>query len=212
MTGSFVSLRIRGGLRILETVLFNAQLEYLMVHSRLILATVAFTIALHAAPAKAGTGGLDLRPVVAVGGGVGTRFGGTVGARLRWLPETPLALEASLFVPYGGGCNLLIDVFRNDRVRVHLFDPGIFWAFSPDLRVVGPKFARPFDITAGGGVEVRVWDRWVVTADWRWFFPEPFGVITTYGNFAQPMYEKALVGGQIWIGVSYSLISPENGP
>ena len=156
--------------------------------------------------AQAAAEGLDLRPIAAVGGGVDTRAGGMLGARLRYLPYTPLALEASLFIPYGGGFNMLIDVFRNDRVHVHFLDPGIFWAFTPEQRVVSPKFERSFDITFGAGVEVRVSDRWIVNADWRWFFPNPLEVFTLYGDFARAPYLRALLGGQIWIGVSYALI------
>lgn len=150
--------------------------------------------------------GFDLRPIVAIGGGVNSRVGGMVGARLRWLPYTPIALEASMFIPYGGGFNVLFDVFRNDRVRVHAFDLGLFWAFSEEQRVVGPKFDRSFDITAGAGIEVRVLDRWIVTADWRWFFPNPGEMLPMYGDFSQRPYARALIGGQIWIGVSYALI------
>lgn len=156
--------------------------------------------------AKAADEGLNLRPIVAIGGGVDSRVGGMIGARSRWLPQTPIALEASMFIPYGGGFNMLIDVFRNDRVHVHLFDPGIFWAFTPEQRVVGPKFERSFDITAGAGIEVRVYDRWIVNADWRWFFPNPGEVWAVYGDFARKPYMRALIGGQIWIGVSYALI------
>lgn len=156
--------------------------------------------------AKAGVEGLDLRPIAAIGGGVDSRVGGMLGARLRWLPYTPIVLEASMFIPYGGGFNVLLDVFRNDRVRVHVLDPGLFWAFSDAQRVVGPKFDRSFDITAGAGIEVRVRDRWIVTADWRWFFPNPGEVVPMYGDFSRKPYTRALIGGQIWIGVSYALI------
>jgi hypothetical protein len=66
------------------------------------------------------------------------------------------------------------------------------------------KIPRLYDITAGGGVDVRVWRDLSVGIEWRWFIPDPIGIIPKYDGFAVPAYEEALRGGQLWLNTSYS--------
>ncbi len=115
---------------------------------------------------------------------------------------TPLTLEINAVIPCGFGVNLLFDVFRSDRLRVHLLDLGVFWnAFKP---VSVQRLHRQFDLTAGLGVDVRVWRTLSVSADWRVFLPNPMTTLPDYADFALPMYREALKGGQLWIGAAYA--------
>lgn len=121
--------------------------------------------------------------------------------QLRLPKYTSLALEISSVVPYGLGANLLFDVVQTDRIRVHLFDLGFFWnAWKP---VVVQRLKRSVDLTVGLGLDVRIKDSWSVSADWRVFMPNPWTTLPAYSEFALPMYEEALKGGQLWLGAAY---------
>lgn len=148
--------------------------------------------------------GVELMCVGGVGGGYPGRGGLLMTARLRRLPEVPLALEVGFYAPWGVGANLFIDVFRNDRLRVHLLDPGVFYAWDEDLRMVRPDVERDFDITLGLGIEWQFAERWWLTVDGRFFFPDPFRIIGYYGDFARRIYTDTARGVQTWVGVGYT--------
>ncbi|MBU0625268.1 hypothetical protein KKF05_02925 [Patescibacteria group bacterium] len=147
---------------------------------------------------------IDLTVLGTIGGGYPDRAGLFLAVRLRRIPETPLALEVGLYVPWGIGANLLIDVFRNDNWRVHLLDPGVFYAWCPGFRIIRPDVERAVDITFGTGLEWQFADRWWLTVDFRFFFPEPRRVISHYGDFARRIYTQSAEGVQTWVGVGYS--------
>lgn len=148
--------------------------------------------------------GVELMCVGALGGGYPDRGGLLMTARLRRVPETQFALEVGFYAPWGVGVNLLVDVFRNDRLRVHLIDPGVFYAWEPGLRVSRPDVEREFDITLGLGVEWNFTGRWWLTVDSRFYLPDPIRVIGYYGDFARRIYSDAARGVQTWIGVGYT--------
>lgn len=147
--------------------------------------------------------GVDLMVLGAAGGGHPDRLGVFLAARLRRVPETPLGIEVGLFVPWGVGANLLIDVFRNDRLRVTLLNPGVFYSWTPELRVTRPDVERSVDITVGVGLEWRLAPRLWLTFDSRFFFGEPVGVVGHYGDFARRIYVDMAKGVQTWIGIGY---------
>lgn len=129
-------------------------------------------------------------------------FTGYAYARFRLPKMTPVALELNAVVPCGFGVNLLTDVIHLGRFRAHFFDIGIFWnAFDP---VSVRRVRRSWDLTLGTGAEVRITERWAATFDWRVFLPNPYDVITGYGDFSRLVYAEALKGGQTWLGASYS--------
>lgn len=123
--------------------------------------------------------------------------------RLSYLERVPLVLEMNAVLPFGIGTNLLIYVYRDENVRVHLIDPGIFYSWLGDLS--SRWMPRSFDITFGAGVEVRVRPRVSITLDWRIFMPNPAEVIPNYADWGILSYEEAAWGGELWIGVSYTL-------
>ncbi len=147
---------------------------------------------------------VDLMMVAALGGGYPDRGGLLMVARLRRVPETPFALEVGFYAPWGVGANLLIDVYRNDRFRVHLIDPGVFYAWDPDFRISRPDVERSYDITLGAGVEWQFADRWWLTVDCRMYFPDLIRTIGWYGDFARRIYANSAAGVQTWVGVGYS--------
>jgi hypothetical protein len=147
---------------------------------------------------------VDLLVIGAVGGGYPDHGGLLLVGRLRRMPETFLGLEFGFYAPWGVGANLLLDVFRNDRLRVHLLDPGVFYAWDDSFRIVRPDVERAVDITFGAGVEWQFASRWWLTVDCRMFFPEPIRTIGWYGDFARRIYAQSAAGVQTWIGVGYS--------
>jgi hypothetical protein len=147
---------------------------------------------------------IELTLFGAAGGGYPNRAGVLSAVRLRRVPETPFALEVGLYIPWGIGANLLIDIFRNDHWRIHFFDPGVFYAWQPDLRVIRPDVGRAVDITLGAGLEWQFTDRLWLTVDFRWFFPEPKRVISHYGDFSRIIYTQCAAGVQTWVGLGYS--------
>jgi len=148
--------------------------------------------------------GIDL--LVLVGGGFGYPSEGGVfaSARLRRLPEVPLALEANIFFGSGIGFNVLFDVYRNDWLRVHILDVGLFRSWTAKTRLTEPEVNRDYDITFGAGVEWQFAPSWWMTADFRFFMPDPFRVIGYYGDFARLIYRNCAAGVQTWIGIGHS--------
>ncbi len=180
--------------------------------------STALALFLLLAPQRAEAGIRDtfsLRAVGSLGGPVGligydspywnpttAPFTLRLAGQIRAPKYTPVSLEISAVIPCGFGANLLFDVFQSDRVRVHLLDLGIFWnAFKP---VSVQRLHRDFDLTAGLGLDVRVWKTLSVSADWRVFLPNPATTLPNYADFAIPMYVEAARGGQLWIGAAYS--------
>ncbi|MEA3272563.1 MAG: hypothetical protein U9P90_02745 [Patescibacteria group bacterium] len=123
--------------------------------------------------------------------------------RLSYLPRVPFALELNAVLPFGVGANLLIYAYRDDIVRVHLIDPGIFYSWFSDISA--EWMSRELDITMGAGIEVRVHPRLFVTLDWRVFLPNPAEVAPKYAEWGLLSYEEAAWGGELWIGASYIL-------
>ncbi len=167
-----------------------------------------------ASPARADIGPFQLRALGGVGGPVGligydgywkpttAPFTERLAVQLRLQQYTPLVLEVSAVIPYGLGFNVLTDIVQTDRVRVHLFDLGVFWnAYMP---VSVQRIKRDFDITLGAGVDVRVKDRWSLSLDYRLFLPNPITTLPEYADFALPVYGEALRGGQLWLSAGYS--------
>ena len=127
--------------------------------------------------------------------------------RLRFPKWTPLALEVNTVYAgaFGLGLNILCDVFRSERVRVHLGDPGVF--FNLYQSVTARNWDRTIDLTAGLGVEIRPVltgprQNLRLTFDARWFVPNPFTTHEKLGSFAIPLYEDAAKGVQLWIGIA----------
>lgn len=127
--------------------------------------------------------------------------------RLRLPRHTPLGLEISGTFGFsdpvsgGFGINLLIDVYRNDWVRIHLLDPGFLFSAPGHFPAVS-RISRAFDLTIGLGIEVFLENHVCLTADWRMSLPDPINLATTYGNFYLPILDEAAKGGQLWLGIS----------
>lgn len=123
-----------------------------------------------------------------------------IAARFRLPKYTPLVLEIDVVFPHGVGANLGIDILRTERVRVHIGDVGLFGNLTTPVSVA--RLKRKLDMVAGAGVEIKVNKSFSVTLDWRMFLPPFADTLLRYGDFARPMYEEALKGGQVWIGFS----------
>ena len=153
---------------------------------------------------------LEMQSSAALGGPVGlailnTRddpttmpFTVVVRQRLRIPTYSPLGLEASVVLPSGAGVNTVLDLFHTKNVRVHLLDLGVFRTFLRPVSV--QRIDRAWDVTAGGGCDIRIAPNGWATADIRVFMPEPLKLITDYGDFARPIVEEAWKGGPVWLG------------
>ncbi len=115
----------------------------------------------------------------------------------RW---SPVALEVNFVVPIGLGVNFLCDVYRSDRVRLHLIDPGIHWNMVQPVSVT--RVGRSWDVTFGAGIDVRLNGQLWLTLDWRAYLPDPSVVPYKYGDWARPIYKEAALGGQLWLGIA----------
>lgn len=114
-----------------------------------------------------------------------------------------VGLEMNLVAPVGMGMNMLFDVYRGDRFRVHIIDPGVFWNVRQPLSVA--RVARTYDVTVGFGGEIflDLRRRVSLTVDWRVYLPDPYGILTQFGGFARPIYKEAAQGGYVWVGFAY---------
>ena len=124
-----------------------------------------------------------------------------VAFRLSYLERIPLALEVSGIFPYGFGANLLIYVYRDERVLIHLIDFGIFHALGREI--TAPHISRDFDLVFGAGIEVVITPHFLVTLDWRVFLADPFSVLPNYADWGIHAYEKS-ARGVLWLGAAYS--------
>lgn len=122
-------------------------------------------------------------------------------ARVRFPKYTPLMMEAGAVFLSGIGANLGVDVIHTERFRLHILDAGFLWNWFNDPVTVS-NIKRPIDLVFGAGLDVKVTDIITVTLDWRVFMPPPWDILLKYGDFARPMLEESLKGGQIWIGIS----------
>jgi hypothetical protein len=105
-------------------------------------------------------------------------------------------------IPLGGrgiGASLIIDLLRFENFRIHA-DLGAFWNLGEPVSVISIK--RAYDLTVGGGLELKVSERLGVSVDWRAYLPEP-GAFLRYGDLAIPAYKNALKGGQACLGVLF---------
>jgi hypothetical protein len=122
--------------------------------------------------------------------------------RLRFPRYTPFGLELNVVPGYGAGANLITDALRVGCFRWHLLDIGLFRNFWKPVSV--SRVNRQWDVTFGTGLEARLWHRAYLTLDWRVFMPNPYRVLTDYGDFSRLVYIEALKGGQAWLGVAWS--------
>ena len=143
---------------------------------------------------------MELTGIFAVGGSVNARIGYPLMLRLRYLNGIPFALEANVFVPYGGGAGVLLDVYRGEHLRVHAFDLGIFAPIIPQFRLTRPDVDRKFDIWTGLGLEWNYRRNETVAVDWRVYLADPTRIPFYYGSFCKPIYLDALKESQLWIG------------
>lgn len=123
-------------------------------------------------------------------------------ARGRIPGHTPLGLELALNVPHGASATVLVDLARVDRVSAHVAVGAFFPIANRQLSVT--KIERSWDLTLGYGVEVRVYKKWEIMADWRVHLPDPTTILRIYGDFARPLYDEALRGGQLWLGMQHA--------
>ncbi|MFH1047596.1 MAG: hypothetical protein V1738_04805 [Patescibacteria group bacterium] len=177
---------------------------FLLVFVSISTLTTSSASAQDATDDASGIAAVDLLVLAAVGGGYPDHGGMLLVGRLRRLPETPLGLEFGFYAPWGVGANLLIDVYRTERWRVHLLDPGVFYVWEPRLNIVRTDVRRAVDITFGAGVEWQFAPQWWVTLDCRMYFPEPIRTIGWYGDFARRIYAASAAGVQTWLGIGYS--------
>lgn len=158
------------------------------------------------------TGKLELQTMFAMGGPIGLMgdrlsdistqtFTAMAAARLRSPKYSIVGIEANYVYLSGFGATMLFDVWRSDRIRVHVLDLGIFWNGTRPVSVM--RLPRAYDVTLGAGVELR-FGRWSMTFDWRANLPDPYGTLSTYGGFSRQWYAEAVKGGQVCGGVSYS--------
>jgi len=156
----------------------------------------------------------NMETVLAVGGPVGLAVSDTqkpettlsftmpVLQRLRFPAYTSVGLEAGIVLPSGVGASAFLDVFRTKNLRVPIIDIGIFKPLTFPASVT--RIPRSWDATFGVGGEFRIGYASWVTVNWRVFLPDPNMLFRYYGDFARPVVEEALKGGQLWVGVARS--------
>ncbi len=122
-------------------------------------------------------------------------------ARLRVPKTLSLGLEFNVIVPSGYGVNILFDVVKTDKFRLHIIDPGIFWNYLQPVSV--GRIKRKVDITLGFGAEYTISHKWTVTLDGRAFMMEPINGVLTYGDFFRPMGKESMLATQVCFGFSF---------
>lgn len=86
------------------------------------------------------------------------------------------ALELGAEIGQSLVADLKFHFVRFSRFSLHLIDPGFYLPFH-DLFFVRQDIERSFDFTFGGGVDVFIWRRLMVSVGTRWMMPNPFRVV-----------------------------------
>lgn len=86
------------------------------------------------------------------------------------------ALELGAEVGQSLVADLKFHFIRFSRFSLHLIDPGFYLPFH-DLFFVRQDVERSFDFTFGGGVDIFIWRRFMVSVGARWMMPNPFQVV-----------------------------------
>lgn len=164
--------------------------------------------------ARAEKPAFETSTVIAVGGPVGLLFLDTMqktttqpsvgyfAQRVRFPRYSMVGVEANVFLPSGAGASLLLEVIQTDSFRLHLA-PGVHGNVGQP--VSGQRFARSWDLTLGVGAEIALRDGLNLTVDYRAFVPDPFMMSQKLGYFARPFWDEALKGGQLCLGLSFTL-------
>jgi len=129
------------------------------------------------AAARADSDGLEfeltLEPGAGMDGGPTKWMGGLlIGGRLRFHPKVPIGLQAETYLPWGAGGGLLIDIYRDPVLRLHV-DVGAFGFWGAAGRLAG-KIGLAWGGTIGLGFELTFGDG-ALLLDARSFLPEPSG-------------------------------------
>jgi hypothetical protein len=129
-------------------------------------------------------------------------FTGVAFVRLRLPKVSPRTLELYVVDVHGIGLNVKNDDFHIGRLRLHLFDLGVFYAYGEP--VTASRVPRKWDLTLGLGADYAVSRKVTIVLDWRLFAPLDFArVLTSYGDYSRLIGEEVLKGGQTWLGISY---------
>lgn len=110
-----------------------------------------------------------------------------------------LGFEVNMVMPAGFGMNVLFDVYRGDRFRLHLVDPGVFLNALHPLSVA--RIKRSYDVTVGAGGEVFLGQSRKISVgfDWRVYLPDPWAILTAFSGFSRPIYNEAAQGGYVCV-------------
>lgn len=150
--------------------------------------------------------------LIAVGGAVGLAVFDTyeepttclasyfLAQRFRLPRYTTIGLELNMTLPHTFGAGLLLEAVHTRHFRLHLPELGVVWYPGEPMSV--SRIHREYDVYLGLGFDLRFWKGPRLAVEWRAFLPEPVGTITKMADFARPVYEEALKGGQLWIGVA----------
>ncbi len=128
-----------------------------------------------------------------------------VHGRLRRPGNTPLGLELAVHVPHGASMTVLIDLVRVKNLGSAHLAVGIFRPIM-DQHLSVEKIDRSGDLVLGWGLEARVYKSCEGTVDWRVFLADPTTVPRMYGDFVRPIYDEAMKGGQVWLGIQCPLL------
>lgn len=156
----------------------------------------------------------ETESVIAVGGPLGLAIFSTYEepttclasyfiAQRFWMPRYSFfGLELNMTLPATFGTGLLIEAIRTQHVRFHILELGISWYPMKPLSVA--RIKRRFDLYVGLGFDLRFWEGPRLAIEWRAYLPDPVYTITRMADFARPVYEEALKGGQLWIGAAHT--------
>lgn len=129
-----------------------------------------------------------------------------VAQRFRLPRYTPFALELNMVNGYGAGANLLIDAYRNGRLRIHVFDVGYTRWFDREQALTVSRLPRSWDLSFGFGAEImfpKEDDFWFI-ADYRIYLPNPVMIEQHYGSLGRQYVDESLKGGMWCVGLAYS--------
>jgi hypothetical protein len=147
-------LDLEAKVKMLSAETAAARAEAKAAHAR---ADLAYDAAQNAKGYHSGAGLGALLPLGAGKSGFG------VDAHLRWL--------TAQWVPASGIGIGIAPSIEVSRVRLKLFDLGVFYDYGTALTV--PDIKRKLDITLAAGIDVRIWNSLALHTQIGWFLPNP---------------------------------------
>ncbi len=126
----------------------------------------------------------------------------------RALSITPLEIDFTYYLGRGVSTQFNLYLIHTKWVKWHFGDLGVYIPLGTKV-FNSPEITRDYDVVAGTGLEVKLWQGLVGYVISRWYFPDPVKVVRTLqdkqikGEFGEQTYDTAVEVKKILTSTGY---------